>query len=353
MKKIMILFIYLQLSFLYSMDLYRIKNDGKYGFIDDKKNIVIEMQYDYAENFWNGYSIVRIEKNNQTLYSVINENNKTVAEELKDCSCLSRVSDTVFFNSFEGFFYDLSKKKIIELDKTANPFFYNNRQKYYYPRTNYDSDKIEYVDKDSKIVFTFDNAIKAFAMTDDMAFVIKKDWTQIIINKKGEVILSDIYDCGMNSSEGLLAVETKDNSGYINNKGKFLINCSFEPNNHNFLPPGINYPFSEGIAVVQVKRGIFKIFDSNGNVLMNEMSALDMKPSSNGFILYQSTDKKYGFLKKNGTQAFKTEFDYAEPFFNGMALVVFKGKDAVLDSSGNLYLAKDLASGNKKQISIH
>lgn len=41
--------------------LYRIKEDGKYGFIDVKGNVKIEPQFEYASHFFNGYSTVAIE----------------------------------------------------------------------------------------------------------------------------------------------------------------------------------------------------------------------------------------------------------------------------------------------------
>ena len=41
--------------------LYRIQEDGKYGFIDAKGDVKISPQYEYASHFFNGYSTVAIE----------------------------------------------------------------------------------------------------------------------------------------------------------------------------------------------------------------------------------------------------------------------------------------------------
>ena len=347
-KKIFFFLIAVQVFFVYSEDLYKVKYNNKYGFINTQKDIVIEPQYDYAENFFSGNAIVVTEKSNQKFYNIINVNNKIVDENLKDCSRLCRALGNIFYNSFEGYFYDIDKRKRIELDKYAVPFFYNNNQKYYSPCINYDLNRIEYVDGNFKTIFSCYNVLKAFAMTDNMAFVIKKDWSQAIINNKGEEIIADVFDSGMNSSEGLLAVETDKESGYINNKGKFVFHCCFEPNNHDFSPPGLNYPFSEGVAAVQVRRGIFRIYDKKGNIILNEKAVLDMKPCSDGFILYQTFDNKYGFLKKDGRNAFYTEFDYAEPFYNGFTIIGYEGNDAILDKLGNIFLSKDLIEEKKK-----
>ena len=339
MKKVFCLMLISQFVFLYSADLYRIKYNDNYGYFDKNKNIVIESQYEYAEDFLGDFAIV----GKSEVYSVINKSNIVFDSILKDCERLRRVSEKIFYNGFNGSFYDVSLKKMIELDKTAIPYF-NLTQKYYYPSS---KNEVEYIDSNYKILLTGNNWHIAYAMTDEMAFVKKKDWSQVVINIKGEEILDNVYDCGRTASEGLLAVETNKESGYINNKGEFVFHCKFEPNNHEFFPPGINYPFSEGVAAVQVSPGVFTIFDKKGNIVLNEKTALDMKPCTNGFIMYQTFDDKYGFLKKNGRSAFKCEFDYAEPFYNGFAIIIYNGEDAILDKSGNVFLSKDLVNGKK------
>ena len=343
MRKIIFLLLLSELFCLYSADLYRIKYNDKYGYIDKKKNIVIEPQYDYAEDFLGEFTIVGQISNKSDVYSVINKINIVFDSILKDCDRLSRVSETIFYNGFRGFFYDVSLKKMIELDKTAAPYF-NLTQKCYYPSS---KKEVEYIDSNFQTILTGNNWHIAYAMIDGMAFVIKRDWSQVVINIKGEEILDNVYDCGMSASEGLLAVETNKESGYINNKGEFVFHCSFEPNNHTFYPPGINYPFSEGVAAVQVRDGVFTIFAKKGKIILKEKSVLDMQPCKDGFILYQTFDNKYGFVRKNGQNAFTTEFDYAESFYNGFAIISYNGNDAILDKAGNVFLAKDLVKGKK------
>ena len=350
MKKILLLFLCSQFFCLYSKDLYRIRYNNKFGYIDKNLTIVINPQYDYAENFIENYAIIANTKENNTFYSVINKNNKLPDEKLSNCARLFRVSKSIFYNSFDGYFYDITQHKNISLSKNSLPYFNNFSQDFLYPRNNFDSDSIEYIDINQNIKLSSNEWRKAFPMTDNIAFVIKKDWSQVIINNNGEEIIKNIYDCGINPSEGLLPVQTNAESGYINNKGDFIILCSFEPNLHVFSPPGLNYPFSEGVAAVQTRKGIFKIFDLQGNTIMDEKSLLDMKPCSNGLILYQTLDNKFGYFNKEGKSVFNTEFEYAESFNKEFALVNYKGKDAILDKKGNIFLSEDLVLGKKKSI---
>ena len=40
-------------------------------------------------------------------------------------------------------------------------------------------------------------------------------------------------------------------------------------------------------------------------------------------------------------------FDDANKFDNEYAIVIYNGEDAIIDKKGNVYLAKDLITGNK------
>ena len=74
--------------------LYRIQEDGKYGFIDAKGDVQISPQYEYASHFFNGYSTVAIEcsTHNDTLnalpqitrcitYNYIDESGKLLLDQ--------------------------------------------------------------------------------------------------------------------------------------------------------------------------------------------------------------------------------------------------------------------------------
>lgn len=349
MKKLLLIILFIHFFTLYAKNLYKFKYNNKYGYIDNNLKIVINPQYDYAENFIEEYAIIVYTKTDKSIYSVIDKNNNFSDESLINCAHLSRIAENLFYNSFDGYYYDIRQHKTISLSKTSQPYFNNFNQEFFYSRNNYDSDSIEYIDINLNIKLSSNDWRKAFPMTDNMALVIKKDWSQVIINNKGEEIIKNVYDCGINSSEGLLAVETKNESGYINNKGDFVIHCTFEPNLHEFSPPGLNYPFSEGVVVVQIRKGVFKIFDLRGNTLMDEKTFLDMKPCSNDLILYQTYDNKYGYVDKRGKPVFNTEFEYAESFYNDFALINYKGKDAVLDKKGNIYFSEDIVQRKKKK----
>lgn len=353
MKKLCYFLLFIQ-SFVFANDLHSFKINGKYGYINQNLNVVIAPQYDGAEEFQGDYAIV-INKSkidpDLKYYSVIDKNNNYVDVNLTQQSKLVRYSQNIFFDNFNSKYYDISKRiEVKDLSKYSQPYKKNPKNSFYFARIIYDSDNFttEYIDEKMNVITFSKDWLKSYAMVDDMAFVIKKDWKQVVINQKGEEIISYVFDSGTNASEGLLAVITNKESGYINNKGEFVFHCKFEPNSHEFFPPGIDYPFSEGVAAVQTKNGYYTIYDNKGNILMPESSYTEVQPSSEGVLLYKKADNnKYGFINKQGKNIFTEEFDYAESFYNHFATIVYKNEDAIIDKEGNVYLVKDLINGNK------
>ena len=50
----------------------------------------------------------------------------------------------------------------------------------------------------------------------------------------------------------------------------------------------------------------------------------------------------YSFLDKKGNQFSKYTFEKATSFYNGYAMVILEGKDALLDSAGKIIYVSDI-----------
>ncbi|MBQ5633119.1 MAG: WG repeat-containing protein, partial [Treponema sp.] len=50
----------------------------------------------------------------------------------------------------------------------------------------------------------------------------------------------------------------------------------------------------------------------------------------------------YSFLDKKGKQFSKYTFEKATSFYNGYAMVIVEGKDALLDSAGKIIYVSDI-----------
>ena len=341
-------------GFVYANDLHSFKYNEKFGYIDQNLTVVIPAIYDDVEEFQGKYAIVINKSSTNSeikLYSVIDKKNNYVDANLRNKRRLTRYSQNIFIENLKAKYYDINKRKYVkDLSKYSQPYQKIPKTSFYFARTIYDSDNFitEYIDEQMNVITSSNEWLKSYAMIDGMAFVIKTNWEQVVINQEGKELISNVYDSGTNASEGLLAVISDKESGYINNKGAFVFHCEFEPNLHDFSPPGIDYPFSEGVVAVQTKNGYYTVYDKNGNILMAESRYKEIQPCSEGVLLYIRADNdKFGFMNKQGKNIFTEEFDYAESFHNNFATIVYKNNDAIIDKKGNIYLTKDLITGNK------
>lgn len=105
------------------------------------------------------------------------------------------------------------------------------------------------------------------------------------IDKSGTEIIKPIYSAIGYVSEGLIWVKCNGNFGYINTKGKIIIDT-----NLNYNKVG---GFKEGMAIVQKE-------------IINPDHINTMY---------------YGFIDKNGKEIISPKYDYAEDFQNGRAVV--------------------------------
>ena len=177
-----------------------------------------------------------------------------------------------------------------------------------------------------------------------------------VINESGEQIVTGISETGKYFSEGLLPVIMQDGeSGYINEKGEFEIDCEFNvfyrgPKDE----PRLGYLFYDGVAVVNKldgeKYGWFLLDRNKFFMKIDEKYEPTSYKFKDGYLVLKSIDtenEKYIFINKKAEQVFDRSFCYAEDFVNGYAIVNYDGEDGVLDTDGNIYLSKDLLDGNK------
>lgn len=279
---------------LFKEGLLAVKVDGKWGYIDESGEFVIEPQFLNAENFQsNRLAIVSAEWNDengdtQELYGVIDKNGNYVIEpkyhtiEKFNEDGVAKVSGNLHMNSYLGYVYD---------------------------------------------------------------------WG--LINENGEVILEPRYYeigdfiCGWARVDDFY-YDTRYN--YIDKDGNLLINYA----NTKFGYDSLTYVgdfCSNGLAKVETKDGydyITGFIDTNGNCPI-EIKYYALGEFTDSDLIYASIDgEKYGFIDKNGNYVIKPQFDNAEDFdYNGYAKVNigFKfdmlhgvtnaGKWGLIDKSGN------------------
>jgi hypothetical protein len=205
----------------FSEGLAVVEKNGKSGFIDKTGKIVIPLQFDYAFSFSEGLANIFVNGK----YGFIDKTGKIVIEPQ--------------FTYARGFTENFAVVKIG--GTTILPYPYSTHQ------------EIETIGKiETKYGY---------------------------INRNGQVIYSFVASRADSFSDGLASVETLSGFGYINEKGKFVIQPKFSD------VFGMTPRFSEGVSLT--------ILRSN----------------------------KIGFIDKTGKVVIKTNYRYAYEFENALAQV--------------------------------
>ena len=80
----------------------------------------------------------------------------------------------------------------------------------------------------------------------------------------------------------------------------------------------------------------------NGDIIKNQLPYLSDSVYTDGWICVYDKNEKYNFLSHYGNKISDSDFDYAEQFVNGYAIIKINGKDAIIDTKGNIFYSEDL-----------
>lgn len=313
----------------------RTNSDGKYGYIDTKGKLVIKPKFDDARGFSEGLACVRIGDSEKGKYGYINEKGKFVIETQFDYAC----------NFSDGLACVAVGKQYGYIDKTGE-FVIQPRFKIKYGYSNledgYDfSDgcvpvevkgKYGYMNKKGDIVIPplFDGA---GAFSEGLAIVGFGEGEMVenaVIDKTGKIICGkpDFFIMS-NISDGLIGVYDKKNEcyGYIDKTGKMVFKIDFE--NINEFNRYIENSFTHSIKDFGIELGAF----SEGLACAG---------------VAELGDELYGYIDKTGKYVIKPQFDYAGEFIGGLAKVSvtdlesFKSKTGYIDKTGKwIYVERE------------
>lgn len=134
---------------------------------------------------------------------------------------------------------------------------------------------------------------------------VKKNGRWGYIDLKGKVVIDFLFDDAWCFSEGLASVKLNGKYGYINNKGKVVIDCTYE----------CSYDFHKGVAVVKDDDNKFGFINSNG--------AWVIKPQYDGVDLGRND---YEWTKNNVVRIQKGDLWGAVKVLDGKVETIVKPK---------------------------
>lgn len=169
-------------------------------------------------------------------------------------------------------------------------------------------------------------------------FEVNEKWG--FINDKGKIVIQPQFDDADCFYEGLATVAVQDKYGFIDETGKFIIEPQY----------GEAYEFSEGLApVAREKDGLWEYIDYKGETVIEAIFthadnfSEGLAPVMVGNA--ENDDIRNGYIDKTGNFIIEPQFGWTERFSNGLANIANLGREtnwhsfynsrAFIDKTGN------------------
>lgn len=268
--------------------------NGRYGYKDEKGNIVIQPNYSYAYPFKNGVAQVTLPNPQDkfgTFHFLIDKKGNAVTKKYSSMGLY-------------GSIYRVEKNKkygLISSDgKELVPLIYD---------------------------FINENNFKGFS---EGVVVAKLNDKWGLIDTLGKTLVPFTYDRLDNYNEGLCQVYINKLGGYINKKGEIVIPAKYK----NIRPFNDGYAWvclPEGCAIIDTKGKALTPFKYQNNGKLEKSFYAGIAP------VYK--DNKLGFINNKGVEIIPCIYDF-EPmgnfdwFIDGKAKVKKDGRTFYIDKTG-------------------
>lgn len=318
-------------------DRIKIKNDNKYGIINDKFELIVPIEYDELlvgekniigkkENLYfifdSKLSMKKIKnefqkviigpednffvlKNN--LWGIIDKNEKKILEcEYTSLTPLNEKDVLLGIKNSEKFLINLKTNNVIKIDYENMSMVNDNKIMVL------KNGKIGYIDFMGKEILPVEYE-GGFAFDDNKKFIqLKKEGNWFLYKYENkEIIKLDYTDIGEYIDDYMI-VEKDGLYGYINENGKEEIPIQYIMGEN----------FNQGFAVVSKESGFGIINKKNRKIL--DFIYDDIKIYKDKF--YVIKDNKHGLFDKKGKEILPTEFDMLGQLSEGYIFFV-KGKE--------------------------
>lgn len=334
-------------SSLNAHNLLKVAQNGKYGYINLRGEIVIPLQYEQITDFFQGITFAqRGYLNTSLLYNKRSEKSKSVS--VKNI-------DSIGTTFYQGLIWFAQGRKYGLLDTLGNiiaPAKFFQIKPFHENRAAVKLNLWGFVNTNGKIVIPT-NYQEVTDFSEGKAGVFNGQyWT--FIDRRGKQLTRQKYEAVKNFHEGCCPVKRKggwflidtmykkmfrnyfediknvseniaparmlNKWGLIDRKGKWILPANFEDIE----------PFSEGIAVAK-KEGYVLIQREDLSLWRLSADIEKVLSCKNGYIPYKF-NQKWGFMNKKGEAVIPAQYDTVHYFANGLACVKQNEKWACINS---------------------
>ena len=267
--------------------------DGKWGYVDENKNWIIDPQFYDARMF--------------------NKGAATAFKSKDECGIINTKGEWVIQPKYEvvgpignGYFFAAYKdKRMAIIDEYENIAVDGLMEESLTKRftenlvpvskwITFDNEKVLVGFKNYKNEWTIKPQYISYTLfKDGYAVVRKSDSTQIVIDTLGNTVLSipQSIDMATQYADSLIPVRSNNKWGYMNIKGNIKIDFQFDN----------AYSFESGIAIIQ-QENINKIINTEGEVILSlpEYNKIDITLDGYIVIFTKEEQSHKGIMDRNG-----------------------------------------------------
>ena len=213
-----------------------IKNNGKYGLVDNNNDVLMDNKYDYLEYAFENYFIF----SSDGKFGVIDNAGNVIVQNAFDI--IQAINGTNIIQAIDassGKSYILNKniRKVAEVESP-----------HIYLKQNY----IKIVSQDNLLYLDFDGNIKEASeiLIDNLIFAKEQDGKWGFVNSSGNIIIDYQYDLTQDVNEyGYAAIKQNGKWGTVNANGEFVLDPVYEINDIEPIFIGEYYKKSENYEV--------------------------------------------------------------------------------------------------------
>ena len=323
----------------YQIHYYPVDEKCKYGFIDRKGDIVIPIVYEYANDFHDGYSIVR--KNGK--YGLIDMNGLTVIPVEYDDLRYESVSSLIVVGKDGKYGYiDFTGKTVIPLEYDGCGYFSEGLA------IVKKGNRCGFIDKSGNVVipFDFDGDNNMYGKFVSGHFLIMKDKQMHVIDRKGTIVFSigsyktvtgDFYSDALAITRTENTVEIIDSTWH---KQK-TYNCNmlvsdYSKADSSYIVQTVSQGKKERKRINGKNRLVpvirYRVMDINGHYLTTVKFDHVGRLSEN--MATVRLNNKMGFLNENAETVIPLRYGGANNFSEGLAMVAKRGRCGFIDTTG-------------------
>lgn len=291
--------------------LYVIRDNGRYGYIDRNGFVIIKPQYEEAYYYNGGLARVRVHNK----YGFIDKaGNFAVQPKFDDAADFAEGMALVGINNKYGF--------INTKGEVAIPLEYDSASSFSEGLAGFYSDgKWGYMNNRGDVIIQprYENA---GPFVEGMA-AVSEDGLYGFINNMGEYAIKPHFAFVYNFSEGMAEIAVNNRYGFIDVKGNVVIPPKFEGSQE----------FRDGRAAVMLD-GKWGFIDKKSRFIVEPV--YKTADSFSEGLAAVNDGKAWGYIDRQGVVVLRSQYAYADRFFKGLATVRMDDVLSMINEKGKL-----------------